>query len=147
MAEGHARVHQVNVSQGGVPKLPVESAVLGTLGFTTDAVTNKRAHGGPDRAVCLFSLERIEALRAEGHPIFPGALGENLTLSGLDWERVVPGARLSVGECLVEITKYTVPCSTTAPYVGGDMKRYHQDHSPGWSRVYARVLLTGAWIA
>jgi hypothetical protein len=28
-----------------------------------------------DRAVCLFSLERIEALRSEGHSITPGAIG------------------------------------------------------------------------
>lgn len=142
MSEG--RVHQLNVSQGGVPKLPVKSAVLGKLGFVTDAVTNKRVHGGPDRAVCIYSLERIEALQAEGHGIFPGAIGENLTLSGLDWDKVVPGVRLAIGGCLVEITKYAVPCSTTSPFVSGDLKRYHQEHYPGWSRAYARVLEGGS---
>ena len=37
-------------------------------------------HGGPERALCLFSLERILELQAEGHPIFPGAAGENITI-------------------------------------------------------------------
>ena len=140
---GEGRVAQVSVSQGGVPKLPVPAAEVGPLGLAGDKVGNARLHGGPDRAVCVYSLERIEALRQEGHAIFPGAIGENLTLSGLDWDRVVPGARLEAGECLLEVTKYAQPCSTTAPYVSGDLQRYHQNHRPGWSRVYARVLRPG----
>jgi MOSC domain-containing protein YiiM len=61
--------------------------------------------------VCLFSLEQIEALRAEGHRIAPGALGENVTLEGIEWVRVVPAARLRLGDRLVlEITRYTSPC-------------------------------------
>jgi MOSC domain-containing protein YiiM len=137
------RVHQVNVSRGGVPKVPVPQAVLAELGFLGDSVAQTRIHGGPDRAVCLYSLERIEALRAEGHPVFPGALGENVTISGLEWGDVAPRARLALGESLVEVTRYTTPCITTAPYVSGDMTRYHQEHRPGWSRVYARVLRAG----
>ena len=68
-------VRQLTVSQGGVPKLPVPRAVLHPLGLAGDAVANKRVHGGPERAVCLYALERIEGLQAEGHDIFPGALG------------------------------------------------------------------------
>src|SRR2546422_5744398 len=33
----------------------------------------------------MYAMEAIEALRAEGHPIVPGAIGENLTVHGLDW--------------------------------------------------------------
>src|SRR5581483_2091197 len=141
MREG--RVAQVNVSQGGVPKRPVLAARIGKLGLEGDKVRLTRVHGGPERAVCLYGLERIDALREEGHAIFPGALGENLTLEGLDWDLVVPGARLRVGSALLEVTKYAVPCATTAPFVSDDLKRYHQDHFPGWSRVYARVLEEG----
>ena len=141
MPEG--RVHQVSVSPGGVPKLPVPEAHVGALGLLGDAVRHTKFHGGPDRAVCLYSLERIDALRAEGHALFPGALGENLTLAGLDWDALVPGARLEAGEALLEVTKYAEPCSTTAPYVSGDLARYAQKHRPGWSRVYARVLREG----
>jgi len=35
---------------------------------------------------------RIEALQNEGHPIAFGSTGENLTVSGIDWQRVVPGS-------------------------------------------------------
>ena len=62
-------------------------------GLEGDRHRNRKLHGGPDRALCLFSLERIEALQAEGHPIEPGTLGENLTLA--DWTgRGPPGRRL-----------------------------------------------------
>jgi MOSC domain-containing protein YiiM len=139
------RVHQLNVSPGGgVPKLPVPEARLHELGFEGDAVRLTRIHGGPERAVCLYALERIEALRAEGCAIFPGAIGENLTLAGLDWDRLGLGVRLRVGDSVrLETTRWTTPCKTTAPFVGGDLTRYHQEHRPGWSRVYARVLEGG----
>src|SRR5207244_4281869 len=118
-------------------------ALVTRLGIEGDAVANRRVHGGPDRALCLYSLERIDALRAEGHGIFPGAIGENVTIERVPWERVVPGVRLALGECVAEVTTFATPCSTTAPFVGGDLRRYHQEHAPGWSRVYARVAREG----
>lgn len=140
----HGRIVQLNVSRGGVPKLPVPRAQVDERGLEGDAVAHKRIHGGPTRAVCLYAMERIRALQAEGATVFPGALGENVTLEGLDWDAIVPGVRLALGdEVVLEVTKYTTPCATTAPYVCGDVKRFHQDHRPGWSRVYARVLRGG----
>ena len=138
-----ARVFQLNVSGGGVPKRPVASAQVGPLGLDGDAVDHPRIHGGPERALCLYALERILALQQEGHPVFPGALGENVTVMGVDWDLVAPGSRWSLGDVAIEVTRYTTPCSTTAPFVSGDLKRFHQDHSPGWSRVYAKVLTPG----
>lgn len=141
MREG--RVAGVFVSQGGVPKRPVPHARVTRLGLEGDAVANPKVHGGPDRALCLYSLERIGALRDEGHPVFPGALGENLALEGLDWDRVAPGAQLELGDALVEVASFTTPCAKTKGYVSGDVTAYHQAHRPGWSRVYARVLREG----
>lgn len=138
-----ARIFQVNVSPGGVPKRAVAHADLGELGLAGDAHAHKKVHGGPERALCLYALERILDLQAEGATIFPGAIGENVTTVGLDWERVVPGVRLTLGDALVETTRWTTPCNITSPFVRGEEKRYHQDHRPGWSRIYARVLRGG----
>jgi len=60
-------VHSINVSPGGVPKLPVSEARITTLGLDGDSQRNRLYHGGPMRAVSLYSLERIEALNHEGH--------------------------------------------------------------------------------
>jgi MOSC domain-containing protein YiiM len=137
-----ARIFQLNVSPGGVPKRAVAFAELTELGLAGDSVAHPRIHGGPMRALCLYPLERIRALQEEGATIFPGAIGENVTTVGLDWARVVPGTRLALGDALIEVTKYAEPCRTTAPFVCNDLKRYHAEHRPGWSRVYAKVLAT-----
>ena len=139
------RIFQLNVSNGGVPKLAVREALLTPKGLEGDRQRDLRFHGGPDRAVCLFALERILELQAEGHPIFPGAAGENVTVAGLDWSRLAPGARLALGaEALVEVTSYTSPCKKiAASFVEGDFKRISQKLRPGHSRLYARVLRPG----
>ena len=145
MAEVEGRIFQLNVSNGGVPKLAVREAVLTPKGLEGDRQRDLRYHGGPQRAVCLFALEHVLELQAEGHPIFPGSVGENLTVVGLDWSGLKPGARLSLGEeAVVEITSYTSPCKNIrASFAGGDFKRISQKVNPGDSRLYARVLRPG----
>src|SRR3982751_3906323 len=91
-------IFQLNCSDGGVPKRPVPEAQLTTTGLSCDKQAHPRFHGGPERALCLYSLENITRLQDEGHPIYPGSTGENLTISGLDWKRLAPGSRLAVGD-------------------------------------------------
>lgn len=140
-----ARIFQLNTSPGGVPKTAVREATVNELGMSGDDHRFPDIHGGPERALCLFSLERILELQAEGHPIFPGAVGENVTLSGLEWDKLNPGVRLALGDTVqVEITRYTTPCNTIPAYfVDGKYQRISQKVHPGWSRVYARVLQGG----
>ncbi|HYX42680.1 MAG TPA: MOSC domain-containing protein [Pyrinomonadaceae bacterium] len=140
-----AYIHQLNCSDGGVPKLPVTEAILTPTGLVGDRVANPDIHGGPLRALCLYSLQRIEALRAEGHPIFPGSVGENVTVAGLDWSQLAAGARLALGpEVVIEITKPCNPCDSIAgSFADGRSKRISQKLHPGESRLYARVIQTG----
>ncbi len=91
------RIFQINTSPGGVPKLPIREAMVSEIGMMGDSHNFPDIHGGPDRALCLFSLERILELQSEGHPIFPGSVGENVTISGLDWAVMEPGRQLSLG--------------------------------------------------
>ena len=69
-----------------------------------------------------------------------------MLIDGLDWERVTPGSRLELGDgVVIEITRYTAPCfNIKKNFVDGDIARVSQKRHPGWSRVYARVLRTGA---
>lgn len=138
-------VASINISAGGVPKGRVSDAKVSRLGLEKDAQDDMKHHGGPDRAVCLYSLERIHALQAEGHPIDRGTAGENVTVEGIDWDLVVPGVRLRVGnEVLLEIASFTNPCKTIkASFIDGRFIRIAQKLHPGWSRVYARVLSEG----
>lgn len=135
----------INVSNGGVPKRRVYGAIVSHGGLQNDAQDDQENHGGPERAVCVYSLEKIRALQREGHPIDVGTAGENVTVEGIDWELVVPGARIRVGEdVLLEVASFTGPCKTIkASFIGGEFVRISQKLHPGWSRVYARVLSEG----
>lgn len=142
-----ARIHQLSASGGGVPKLAVARGEVTPLGLAGDRQRYRKIHGGPQRALCLYSHEVIERLRAEGHPIVPGSCGENITIQGLAWARARPGARLRLGaQVMLEVTRYTAPCKTVAgSFRDGDFRRISQDRYPGESRVYARVL-HGGWL-
>lgn len=138
-------IHQISISKGGVPKLPVLEAQVELNGLLGDKQKNKQFHGGPERAICLFSLQIIERLQSEGHPIHPGSTGENLTISFDQYENLVPGSKLKIGaEVILEISSYTVPCKTIKDsFQAQDFTRISQKLFPGSSRLYARVVQTG----
>lgn len=141
---GAGRVASVNLSAGGVPKTAVGEAEVAVDGMVGDRQRDRRHHGGPDRALCLYGAERIAGLRAEGHAVEPGSLGENLTVGGLDWSTVAPGKRYLVGEVQIEITSFAAPCKTIRRWFSdGYFNRVAEHRYPGWSRVYARVLVPG----
>lgn len=140
---------QISISRGGVPKLPIAVAAIDQRGVAGDAHADARAHGRPEQALCLYSVERIAALRAEGHRVEPGSTGENITTEGLDWRYVVPGARLRLGAdsddgVLIEVTGWASPCWKNARWFrNGDFRRIDEGRFPGFGRAYARVLQGG----
>lgn len=137
-------LHAINISNGGVPKLPRAACFITVDGLEGDRQRDLRYHGGPERAVCLYSLELIEALRAEGHAITPGSIGENPTLKGVDWAAMLPGATVSVGKVLLQLTDYAPPCNNIAgSFQRRQYVRVNQKVNAGWSRLYARVLTEG----
>jgi MOSC domain-containing protein YiiM len=90
--------------------------MLTPLGFEGDAHAHPAIHGGPLKAVLLLANEVIERLKAEGYPVYPGALGENLTTEGLDYRYIRAGQRFRAGQAFLEITRIRVPCSTLDLY-------------------------------
>jgi MOSC domain-containing protein YiiM len=144
MSGRSGKLISINSSGGGVPKRPVLAAVVNSLGLEDDRHIDKN-HGGPDRAICIYPIELIKALRAEGHPIDIGTAGENFTVEDLDWSLVKPGAKIRIGnEVRLEVISYTSPCKTIAgSFTGGLFKRISEKVHPGWSRVYARVITPG----
>ena len=137
---------QVNVSEGGVPKRSVAQGQVTRAGLQGDRQRNLRVHGGPRRALCLFPLEVILALQQQGHPIYPGAIGENVTIAGLDWHKVVPGVTLQLGqEVQIRITDYAHPCSNIVDaFSDGNINLVSAKKSPERARLYAEVLHEGA---
>lgn len=141
---------QLSVSAGGLPKTPVETACLTELGLQGDAVAHPLIHGGPRKAVLLVTLEGIEELKARGYPLFPGALGENFTVRGLDRRAMRLGQRFRAGSALLELTRLRGPCSSLDVY-GPRLKLDLQTKglepgAPAWGLggFYAAVLEPGS---
>jgi MOSC domain-containing protein YiiM len=146
------KVVQVNVSQGGIPKRPVPEAQIGPLGIEGDAVAHPNVHGGPRQAVLLLTTEALEELKKQGFEVYPGALGENLTVEGLDHRKIRPGQQYRAGDAILEITKLRQPCKTIAVYGGGIQKAVFDEKAKagdpasekwGLAGFYAAVLRPG----
>ena len=140
-----AEVHSINVSSGGVPKSKVESADIMKKGVEGDFNRFRDGRGGnTDRAVCIFSLELIQRLKDEGHPIEIGSTGENLTIRGVEWESLSEGTRLEIGDVVLELSEPCAPCSKIGEsFIGRRFDRVDHDQEYGWSRWLARVLREG----
>jgi len=109
-------------------------------------------HGGARQALLLITSEGIEELTALGFPLYPGALGENLTTRGLDRRGLRIGQRYRIGAIVIELTKVREPCSQLNPYGPGIQKAVYDaqvqagdPQSPRWglSGFYASVIQPG----
>src|SRR3982750_4360303 len=75
-----ATLAQLNISPGGMPKLPIDSANVTRDGVDGDWQKNRKYHGGADRAICIFSEENYAWLKREhGIDLENGSIGENFT--------------------------------------------------------------------
>ena len=145
---------QINRSNGGLPKRAVAGPVmLSEVSVEGDHWRNPVFHGGPNKAVLMASAEFIDDLAARGFPVFYGAIGENLTVSGLDPHSWRPGQRYRVGQdAVIELTTLRTPCGNLDVY-GPAIKKELYDAgckagdvtSPHWAHggFYARVIRSG----
>ncbi len=97
----------INVSEiVGVQKKPVPRAILKeNHGIVGDAHARDW-----HRQVSLLADEDIECMRDRGIEISFGDFAENLTTRGLDVGSLSMGARLSIGDALLEITQIGKEC-------------------------------------
>lgn len=147
------QIIQVSISKGGVPKLAIPEAWAGPLGLEGDVQRNLKYHGGPRKAILLISLEDLEGLQADGFAVSPGALGENLTVQGIDFRQLREGQRFRAGDAVLELTQLRQPCKTLEVYNNGEPGKiqravYQKDGTPGsakWARCgfYASVVQPG----
>ena len=82
-------VVSINISPGGIPKRPVEEALVALDGLVGDGRAHAK-HIKPFRAVSLLDAEVIATILGEGYAVGAGAMGENLTTTGLDLLSLAP---------------------------------------------------------
>ena len=105
-----ATVVSINVSDGGIPKIPVQACGISLMGLEGDGHDHDK-HMSPDRAVSLVDLEILEQLNTEGYDVCPGAIGENLTVENLQLQALEPGDNLTFsGGVQIELVEARKPC-------------------------------------
>lgn len=143
---------QINVSRGGMPKRAIAEGDVAALGIIGDEHAHPRIHGGPQKALLMMSSEGIDELIAQGFPLYYGALGENVTMRGIDRKWMRAGQRYRIGGIVVELTRMRVPCEQLDIYGDGmqeaiyDVQLKAGDPSSlrwGLSGFYAAVLQPG----
>jgi len=130
-----------------IRKEPVTGQVwAGKEGLSGDQQYDRQGHGGPERALLMYSAEHYPRWREEWgrKDVGPGAFGENLTVSGLNEDTACIGDVYRLGDVLVEVSAPRSPCSNLArrhalPEL---VKTITQNHRSGW---YLRVLQEG-WL-
>lgn len=151
-----ARVESVNVGRSsgllaagqlvmtGIFKDPVAGRVrVRGMNLDGDEQADLAVHGGSDQAVYAYRVDDLEHWAGvQGHPIAPGSMGENLTISGLDPTEAVIGERWSLGSAVLEVTGPRVPCYKLGIRMGdpGFVKRFAKARRPG---AYLRVVVPG----
>jgi len=101
--------------KSAMARSPVTGRVmLRETGFDGDEVADKRAHGGPEKAVHLYPPEHYPYwnVKLDGHPLLTaaGAFGENISAPGFTEAKVRIGDRFRMGEATVEICQGRQPC-------------------------------------
>lgn len=131
----------------GLPKKPVQSLRVTPAGAEGDynRWRTETLNGDPDQAILVVTRELLDGLAAEGWPVRPGDLGENLTLDGIAEAALHPGVRLRSGALLLEVTKPCVPCTElySLPYLGKERGPEFVRTAVGRRGWYARVLEGG----
>ena len=145
-------VLQVSVSAGGLPNHPIGRGDITLRGIAGDRWRHPHFHGVPKRAILLITSEGLDEIKAMGFPVYPGALGENVTTRGLERRALRMGQRFRCGGAVIQLTELRFPCDTISVYGKGiqraiyDARAMKGDPSSevwGLSKFYASVKETG----
>ena len=105
-------IHNGRKTQTGIWKSPVDCRVaLRDHAVDGDTIANLENHGGEHKAVYVYSTDDSKWWRSEhGRIVLPGAMGENLTVSGIEASTANVGDRWSIGSAVLEVAGPRTPC-------------------------------------
>jgi MOSC domain-containing protein YiiM len=128
----------------GMCKIPASGSIrLGMLGFEGDGVGDTKHHGGPDKAVCVYSIDHYPFWqRVIGCSLPRAPFGENLSVSNLHEDDVCVGDIFEAGTALLQVSQPRQPCKTLlARCARDDMIKLMVE--TGYTGFYFRVLEEG----
>jgi len=157
MATAGGRVISVNVGrprafefdgrqvESAIWKSPVAGRVAARgVNLDGDDQADRKAHGGPDKAVYAYAIEDLWWWEKElGRSLQHGHFGENLTTEGVDVNGALVGERWEVGTVLLEVSEPRVPCWRLGVRMNDKqfIRRFTAALRPG---AYLRILVEGS---
>ena len=113
-----------------------------TLGLDGDQVSNRKHHGGVDKAVYAFAREDLDHWGRElGRDLPDGFFGENLTTLGIDVNEAELGERWRIGTVVLEVASFRTPCQVFSSWL-----RVSGLDNTSWARRFAAAGRPGPYL-
>lgn len=96
----------------GIFKDPTDEIRLGETDVIGDDVIDRKYHGGVDKACYLYSADHYPFWKRKYPETVQdfGAMGENITIEGLDEKKLNVGDTYKIGEAVIQISEPRQPC-------------------------------------
>jgi MOSC domain-containing protein YiiM len=125
-----------------------KSPVAGRIGargvnLDGDDQADRKAHGGPDKAVYAYAIEDTRWWQEElGRSLQYGEFGENLTTQGIAVNDALIGERWQVGSAVFQVSEPRIPCWRLGVRMNDPMfvRRFTEALRPG---SYLRIIVEG----
>jgi MOSC domain-containing protein YiiM len=109
-----------------------------------DDQADRKAHGGPDKAVYAYAVEDARWWEQEiGRPFAYGEFGENLTTEGIEVNSALVGERWEIGTTILEVSEPRIPCWRLGVRMNDRTfpRRFAEAMRPG---AYLRIVVEGS---
>ena len=143
---GRPREFEYNgrAAKSAIWKSPVTGRVQARgVNLEGDDQADRKAHGGPDKAVYAYAIEDILWWGKElGRSLQHGEFGENLTSQEIAVNEALIGERWAIGTTVLEVSEPRVPCWRLGVRMDDQMfvRRFTEALRPG---TYLRIIGEG----
>jgi MOSC domain-containing protein YiiM len=131
-------------ARSAIWKSPVAGRVAARgVNLVGDDQADRRAHGGPDKALYAYAVEDARWWEQEiGRPLAYGEFGENLTTEGIDGNNALVGERWQIGTMVLEVSEPRIPCWRLGVRMNDKQfpRRFTDEMRPG---PYFRIVVEG----
>jgi len=131
-------------AKSAIWKSPVAGRVVArAVNLAGDDQADRKAHGGPDKAIYAYAIEDYGWWKSEiGRRLEYGEFGENLTTEKIDVTKAVVGERWKIGSTVLEIAEPRVPCWRLGVRMDDKLfpRRFTEAGRPG---AYLRIIVEG----
>src|ERR1044071_9390078 len=143
---GIAREFEYNgrSARSAIWKSPVIGRIAARgVNLAGDDQADRKAHGGPDKALYAYAVEDARWWEREtGRTIPHGGFGENLTIAGMEVNGALVGERWQIGSAVFEVSEPRIPCWRLGVRMNDPafVRRFTEAQRPG---TYLRIIVEG----